>query len=308
MVRNYFLFVLVFIWGIPAEVTSQEIKIFKVADFDLKGKVKSCLLSTSYGKEEYEFNESGLLTKSVTRHSDTDYDISYYKYKDGILLEKRFENYRDNTFDNITSIAHFYEVDSTFDLKITEKIISYNKEFLDLYEYHYDADKRISKIVRSNNEGTDETTITYKGDSNTLDKTFELNGEVMETIQTGMIKINDTVSNKKIMIKKFIDGEPNTAQEEIYNQAEKLLSKVEFAYNAKTGKFVRQEMMTNTYDENGMKSMSTMTSGGTSETKEYIYQFDERGNWIKEVITPDNAYKTRKITYYKENMGEDSEN
>ena len=34
--------------------------------------------------------------------------------------------------------------------------------------------------------------------------------------------------------------------------------------------------------------------------KEYIYQYDmaENGNWIKQIVIPDNTYTTRKITYY----------
>ena len=43
------------------------------------------------------------------------------------------------------------------------------------------------------------------------------------------------------------------------------------------------------------------TSGETVQRKAYIYQYDkeEEGNWIKQIITPDNTYKTRKITYYE---------
>ena len=59
----------------------QEIQIFTLADFDLKENVKFCLVSTDYGKEEYDFNKKGFLTKAVTRYNDTDYDVVYYKYK-----------------------------------------------------------------------------------------------------------------------------------------------------------------------------------------------------------------------------------
>jgi hypothetical protein len=34
--------------------------------------------------------------------------------------------------------------------------------------------------------------------------------------------------------------------------------------------------------------------------KEYVYQYDREGegNWIKQIVRPENTYKTRKITYY----------
>ena len=55
-------------------------------------------------------NKNGLLTKSVTRYNDTDYDVTYYKYAEGERsIEKRSETYRDNKFDPSTSIANFYE-------------------------------------------------------------------------------------------------------------------------------------------------------------------------------------------------------
>src|SRR6056297_3029844 len=106
--------------ALPSFSLAQEVKIFTLADFDLKDSVKTCLVSTKYRKEEYDFNRKGLLTKSVTRYSDTDYDVVYYKYKDSMLLEKRSETYRDNKFDPSTSIAHFFELDTTENRQVTE--------------------------------------------------------------------------------------------------------------------------------------------------------------------------------------------
>ena len=92
MIRKYFqTFLIVFI-SIIWKIQSQEIQIFTVEDFDLTGNVKKCLVSTDYGKEEYDFNKNGLLTKSVTRYNDQDYDVVYYKYGKGELLEKRSES------------------------------------------------------------------------------------------------------------------------------------------------------------------------------------------------------------------------
>ena len=167
MMKNYlvhFLLCISIILGmaLPTELRAQEIKVFSVQDFDLNGPVKSCLVATDYGKEEYTFNEEGLLTKAVTRYNDTDYDITIYKLDGPVLLEKRVENYRDGIFVKNTSIANFYELDTTESKKITEKIISYNKEFLDQYEYNYGEGGKLSTIKRINDSGIDETALKYE--------------------------------------------------------------------------------------------------------------------------------------------------
>ena len=48
MLKNYTLLYLFVLGGFYTQ--AQEIKIFKVNDFDLKGNVKSCMVSTKYGK------------------------------------------------------------------------------------------------------------------------------------------------------------------------------------------------------------------------------------------------------------------
>ena len=50
---------------------SQEPKVFSWADFELNGKVKSSLVITDYGKESFEFNEQGLLTKTLPPRRST---------------------------------------------------------------------------------------------------------------------------------------------------------------------------------------------------------------------------------------------
>ena len=72
MMKNYLVhFVLCtsLILGIasPLELLAQEIKIFSVEDFDLKGPVKFCWVATDYGKEEYTFNKEGILKNACTR-------------------------------------------------------------------------------------------------------------------------------------------------------------------------------------------------------------------------------------------------
>ncbi|MFK7813855.1 MAG: hypothetical protein AB8B59_15275 [Maribacter sp.] len=298
MVKNYIVLFLSATFLLPMKMEAQEIQIFTSEDFDLKGKVKSCLVSTNYGKEEYDFNEEGLLTKSVTRYSDTDYDITYYKYSKGMLLEKRLENYRDNVFDKSTSMASFYTIDTLLNLKITEKIVSYNKEFLDQYEYFFKADS-IFKIIHTNDSGIDETLVSYTDVKGEQTKSYGLNGVIQKSIRTSVRMNQDSIVERNVLTKKFLDGKSNSALEESFDGANRLIRSTKFYASPKTGKLTKEESVIYKYDEIGFISQKEIQTGNISETKEYIYQFDENENWIKEIITPDNSYKTRKISYYE---------
>lgn len=298
MTPKYSIPVLLLVFLSSIGMTSQEIQVFRVNDFDLKGKVKSCLVSTDYGKEEYEFDESGFLTKSTTRYNDTDYDITYYKYDQGNLLEKRLENYRDNTFDSATSIANIYTIDSTSNLKITERILSYDKEFLDQYEYYYTNDT-LRKIVRSNNDGIDETQITYSNIKGEQTTTYKLNGVILKSIRTSIKNEKDSIASKNILIKKYIEGKPVSATEEVFDGRNAIASTTKFFYNTATKQFDVEEIITYQYDAAGMLSSSQTTIGNQIEDRKYIYQLDIQKNWIKEIITPENAYKTRIISYFE---------
>ncbi|WP_297693462.1 hypothetical protein [uncultured Eudoraea sp.] len=285
---------------LPGKIFTQEPQIFTLEDFDLRGTVKSCLVITDYGKEEFEFNREGLLTKNVTRYSDSDYNITYYKYSGDQLMEKRDEIYLEGEFDKQTSIAHFYEVDTTSSKKVTEKIISYDGEVLDIYEYSYNEDGNLIKIIRSNNAGFDETNIeytTYKGETTI---TYLLNGLVLKSIRTSYKKNRKGVKNKIVLTKEFIEGIPNKAREMIYNSENKLTSLKEFNYDEKKKSFVPNKAINYTYDDTGMLLKEVEKIEKSVNTKEYIYQFDgeDQGNWVKKIITPKNLFSTRSITYY----------
>ena len=297
MVKNFPVLCLLVLFLLPKEIMAQEIKIFTIQDFDLKGKVKSCLISTNYGKEEYNFNAAGVLVKSVTRYNDVDYDITYYKYLDGMLLEKRLENYRDNTFDKTTSIANFFTIDSTLDLKITEKIVSYNKEFLDQHEYFYKTDT-LRKIVRTNSRGTDETQITYTTLKNEKTKTYFLNEVMQQSVRTSEKKVEDSIIERNVLTKNFLEGTPDSAIEEVFDGRNNLVSKTKFLFNEKKQQLAIVELVRFIYDSKGMLLKTQTSKSNKTVDKEYIYQFDINGNWIKEIITPENAYTTRKISYY----------
>ncbi len=301
MIKNYVLFFCLILNLLAGSAFSQEIKIFTREDFDLRGDVKSCLVITDYGKEEYDFNENGLLAKSVTRYSDSDYDITYYQYDTGILKEKRLENYRGNTFDTSTSIAHFYELDTLGSKKITEKIVSYEKEFLDQYEYFYDTDDRVVNIIRINNDGTDETSIEYTSYKDEQTKTYRLNGVEQKSIRTSSRKAKNGTVEKVVLTKKFLNGDPLTATEEIFDASGQLISTIHFRYDEKTQQFAPEQTTIFAYDGNGTLSRSVEKNGDSEKVKEYIYQYDdgENANWVKQIVTPDNTYTTRRIKYYE---------
>ncbi|ALM07244.1 hypothetical protein SB49_05095 [Sediminicola sp. YIK13] len=308
MVKNYTLTFLGIFLGILTVLNvqtlySQEINIFKHTDFDLKGPVKSCLVITDYGKEEFEFNEAGLLTKAITRYNDDDYDITIYRYAKEELKEKRFENYRDGVFDRNTSIANIYTIDTTANKKITEKIVSYNKEFLDQYEYYYDEDDKLVKITRTSTDGIDETLVEYSSVKGEQITSYFLNSVLLKTVKTKETKSNTNTTRKIKLVTDFLDGEPNTAKEEIFNTKNKLISETKMVFDKKANKLVPKEIKTYTYNEAGMLIELRTKIGQGVSLKKYVYQFDntKSGNWVKQIITPDNTYTTRKIKYFEAN-------
>lgn len=287
---------------VPMFLSSQEPRVFTVLDFDLLGKVRSCEVITDYGKESFEFNEEGLLTKSITRYNEKDYDATYYKYQGSELAERRDEVYRDGVFDKNTSIAHLYDLDTTGRKKITERIVSYSEEFLDKYEYHYNLDDKLVKIIRSNNDGLDETIIKYtdyKGE-NTI--SHLLNGVIQKSIRTSYKKKKDGSKQKIELVKEFMEGVPNNAVENLYDKEGKLISQQNFKYDALKKSFAPGSSITYRYDDKDMLIAQFIKVNKTVEEKEFIYQFDngESGNWVKKIVTPANSYTTRSIEYYPE--------
>ena len=278
---------------------AQELEVFRLQDYNLKGAVKSCLVFTNYGKEEYEFNREGLLTKSVTRYNDEDYDITLYTLRDGQLLEKRVENYRDGEFVRNTSLAHVFRVDTIGNMRITEKILSYNKEFLDLYEYGYDEQGKLISIKRTNRSGIDETTISYEEGTEASTETHYLNDVVLKSIHTSDIKDKEKNQRIRILTKEFMEGEPFKAIEQIYIPLDTLVTEVKLSFNKKNNDYLPTERIYYEYNSRGdVKSVRTVKNNRET-VKNYHYQYDgENGNWVKKIVTPDNTYVTRRITYY----------
>jgi len=279
---------------------AQEPEIFKRDDFDLNGPVKNCQVITKYGQEEFEFNESGFLTKSTTRFTENDYSLTYYIFGDSVLLEIRNENYIQGQLDRATSIAHIFAMDSLPEKKIAERIFSYEKEFLDQYEYYYDESGKLARVVRSNEEGVDETEIVHSAYKDEETVSHLLNGVIQKSVRTSF-KNKGTQAEQYIILKKeFLNGEPNKAFEEIKDNNGQLKSLKEYTFDQNKGEFGIVQKTEYEYDDKGNLSKETTILGRAKSVKNYVYQFDGNipGNWIKQIVTPDNTYKTRRITYF----------
>lgn len=300
------LFFILFI-VLPSFVISQEIKTFGVSDFDLRGNVKSCLVITDYGKEEYRFDEEGRLTNSITRFSETDYETTHYKYRNGELTEKRVENYRDNVFDKATSLAIFYDIDTTANRKITEKIVSYTQQLMEQNVYRYDSDGRLTRISRTDTDGTDHTSVAYDTVDGKTTVVQNLNGSPLKSVQSWEETAENGEALQMVLTQIYYDGTLNTKKKEVRNSDGKLVSSTESLYDESTEKWILQEEIFHTYDEKGMLAQTETRRRNTVSSKEYIYQFDgtENNNWVKEIVTPDNTYATRRITYYKTPVAEE---
>jgi hypothetical protein len=304
--NSYFLILLCIGFIVPS-LWSQEIKIFTTADYKLQGHVKNCLVLTNYGQEEFVFNKAGLLTKAVTRFNEKDYTITYYKYIEDMLIERRDEVYRDGRFEEATSMAHFFERDTLTNHRITEQIVNYNKEFVDRYEYFFDANGNMERIVRSSPEGVDETHIErdeQKGDTTT---SYFLNEVLKTSIRESESTAEDGSLRQAVLTKDYIDGLPDMAKEVIYNAKGDLLSEVLFEYRKGDKTFTQVSKTTYEYDDKGILAATKVETGGQVEVKNYIFQLDTRGNWTKQIITPDNAYTTRKINYYPAEISENTD-
>ncbi len=281
---------------------SQEPKVFSWADFELNGKVKSSLVITDYGKELFEFNEQGLLTKGTTQYNGTDYDVSYYQYVNGLLKEKRLEVYREDSLDRNTSIANIYRIDTLLNKIVAENIYSYQNDFLEQYQYFYGDEGQLEKIRRMNNEGIDETIVVYDSIKGEQTRTYILNGTLQKSVRTSLKKQKEGNWSNVILEKEYLNGEPLKAFERELDTLGKVRKEQQFSYDRKKATFVMQAELLFEYDEQGLLIKKTTKSNNQVSKEEYIYQLDghKPANWIKKIMTPQNSYTTRKILYYTE--------
>lgn len=305
-VLKKYIVVFIHFWLPLLGICAQGIQIFKVEDFDLKGNVASCMVTTGYGKEFFKFDEKGRLVKSVTQYNDSDRDITYYTYHLKDLVEKRMESYKDDVLDTATSVVNFYTIDSIGPKKVFEKIISYDKQLIEQQEYEYDTDGKLVKITTSNAEGVDETIIGCKDYKNEVACSYTTNGIIEKSVVTSERKMGKQVF-KVVILKDYIDGKSNRGMEEVYDPNGKMVSRELFIYNVGGKRFDSDKKHIYSYDREGTLMKQTVTTQNSEAVQEYIYQFDGNPakNWVKQIITPANTYTARKIKYHPDkNMGD----
>ncbi|WP_297764301.1 hypothetical protein [uncultured Muriicola sp.] len=279
-------------------------KVFTKTDLNLQGNVKSCLVITDYGKEAYEFNKEGMLTKLTTLYSATDYDISYYKYSKGLLKEKRSENYREDILDRQTSIANIYFIDTLRNKIVKELIYSYQKDFLEQYDYFYDESGTLATIKRRNNEGIDEIQISYDSIDGESTQTTSLNGIVDKTLRRSFYGEKKKKNLINVLEKEYVSGEPYKATEVFQDSLGRKQKELLYTYDAAKSSFVQTGEHIYEYEEHGFLSKKKTLANNKETKQEYIYQLDahQPPNWIKQIITPSNKYTTRRLVYYEEEL------
>ncbi len=119
---------------------------------------------------------------------------------------------------------------------------------------------------------------------------------------------NDSLQ-KKVLTQKYLDGQVNSKTVQVFDSNGKLLSRTEELYDGSIEKWILQEDLKYSYAENGVLANVKSQQRGYTTTKEYIYQFDgtDANNWVKEIVTPDNTYKTRRIAYHEIPVAEQQE-
>jgi len=303
IIKVFSRFFKVFLFLVGTTVLGQEPRVFTVSDFDLVGNVKRCLVITDYGKEAFDFNKQGILTKVTTLYSDSDYDISYYKFSGGLPIEKRLENYREDSLEKQTSIAHFYEIDTLLNKIVKERVYSYRKEFLDQFEYKYDSIGNLTGIIRTTNQGIDDTQIVFDTLKGEITKTINVNGITERSLRTTEKTENGEVLRIELE-KIYLKGEPYKATESFKDSLGRKVRETEFDYDLSKSSFVVSSETSYQYGEHGFLIKKITNRGSGQSQQEFIYQFDgnDPSNWIKQIITPDNEYITRRITYYEEKV------
>ena len=278
---------------------SQNTTPFSLKDFDLKGDVKQCMVLTDYGKEIFEFNEEGLLVQSSTQYNEDDKDVTYYKLDKGVLLEKRMESIKNGVLDETTSMAHFYTYDSLqTGYKILERIMSYDKEFVEEQHFIFNDENLLEKIVISNQEGVDEKAVEYQNNDNGSLVTYINQGSIEKTIKKELSKDSIQIT----LTTEFIDGQPSSAIEERTSKEGKLLASEEFFMNFDTETLESLQRSNYVYNNDKVLQQEVIKRGNSIFKKDYIFQFDNHQpkNWVKKIITPDNTYVTRRILYFSE--------
>jgi hypothetical protein len=279
-------------------------EVFTRDDFELRGPVKACTILTDYGEELFEFDREGRLLKSVTRYSDSDYDVTYYRYEGGRLGERRDEVYRGSTFEKQTSFARFYERDTLKGIRVVEKILSYDQQIQEQITYQFDRDTLLRRIVRIHDEGIDETLLEYTEKGNEKTTNYYLNGQLQKSVRNS-VNGEGPGALSVCLVREYFKGAPQRAVEQTRDASGKLVRETRFTYDVARETFRKAESFAYGYNADGLVGQQTTSSWDLSgnprvQEKAFLYQMDGRdpGNWIKKIVTPENTFVTRKLSYY----------
>ena len=282
-------------------VYGQEPEVFTRSDFQVRGPVKQLIVRASYGQEQFDFDRSGRLTKSVTRYSEKDYDITYYIFSGNVLKERRDEVYRDGVIDRQSSIARVYQIDSLAN-QMLEAVSSYDRSITEQLTLQYDSLQRLTGVRRAYNEGIDLTELDYVLEDGHQIQHFSVNGMRYKTVHmfsADSIKPGYSVT-RTVSLRM---GIPQTAHEIVSDAQHKKTAEHRFRFDSETRTWHREQTVKYDYNADGLlQSQTTYTSNGQiiPPVLKYIYQMDggKPSNWVRQVITPENSIVAREVFYY----------
>lgn len=279
---------------------------FTLSDYDLKGKVHTCEVRTDYGKEIFTFDREGRLLRSETVFSDANKIITAYEFSEGELVEKRIESINAGEVDRSQSFRYTYRITFEEDImKVTENILSYDKNFSEKHVFKYDSIGTLQAITQSHQAGLDEIRFERRKEGDTLISEEWLNRE-LQKIEKEFTVQKDGKLFKHIRVEQVFQGEPYEAREEIYNAEGKRMIVRELVYRPEVQEYDERERRSFTYSENGVLQAEKIARGAAISEKGYVFQYDNHlpPNWIRKIETPENSYVSRVITYYDQDSRE----
>jgi hypothetical protein len=282
-------------------VYGQEPEVFTRSDFQVRGPVKQLIVRASYGLEQFDFDRSGRLTKSVTRYSEKDYDITYYIFSGNVLKERRDEVYRDGVIDRQSSIARVYQIDSLAN-QMLEAVSSYDRSITERLSLQYDSLQRLIQVRRAYNEGVDETRVDYESKENKELQHFSINGMRYKSVATFSA---DSIGSgyQIIRTESFRMHVPQTAYEMVSDAQGRKISEYRYGFNADSDTWEVEQLIRYTYNKDGLVATQTSYSATgqvTPPVLEFTYQMDgaSPANWVRQVTQPELSIVARQIFYY----------
>lgn len=294
------------LWILPfllvgAQLVGQNPEVFTRSDFQLQGPVKQLIVKASYGREQFDFDQQGRLTKSITRYNDSDYDITHYIFSGDFLKERRDEVYRDGVCNRQSSIARIYRQDTTTN-QLLEAISSYDRSITERLSLQYDSLQRLIQVRRAYNEGVDETRVDYESKENKELQHFSINGMRYKSVATFSA---DSIGSgyQIIRTESFRMNVPQTAYEMVSDAQGRKISEYRYGFNADSDTWEVEQLIRYTYNKDGLVATQTSYSATgevTPPVLEFTYQMDgaSAANWVRQVTQPELSIVARQIFYY----------